>query len=122
MHPNMVEIKEDEDEGNAARKFGNPYDSIAFESDEESEKRKRGCCYYFRMLDNRILRPVFIYKYNAVVKKQKPINFEEMLEEYKQIQEELAKIEDDTEGSSSGVQKKAKKNKKGRKQSADEKR
>ena len=84
MHPNLVEIS-DTGHDNKAKKFGNPYDSIAFDndSDEDRSKKKRGCCFYFKQLDNRILRPLFIYKYDVLVKKQKPINFEEMLNEYK---------------------------------------
>ena len=77
----MVDINEVESQENRAQKFGNPYDSIILDGDN-----KKGCCYYIKFFDRKILRPILIYKYNDIFEHAgKHIDFEEMLEEYKQI-------------------------------------
>lgn len=70
MHPHMVQIEEmnEGETSGAAKRFGNPYDSLDLGSeDEETMKRKKGCCYYFLQLDSQILRPILIYKYSTTV-------------------------------------------------------
>lgn len=91
LHPNMQESADQKD--NLAKKFGNPYDSIMFERSSQHKKNK-GCFYFFKQLDNKILRPIFIYKYHEFVEKQPHYTFDDMLDEYRKIQDELAEAED----------------------------
>lgn len=79
---------------NRAEKFGNPYDSVIFDDNSQFNSKKKGCLYFFKELDNKIMRPVFIYKYHQLVEKQPYYTFGDMLDEYKKIQEELAEAED----------------------------
>ena len=60
---------------------------MMFESDDSGDyHRKKGCRYFFKFLDNKILRPIFIYKYHQNVENEPHINFGDMLEEYKNLQ------------------------------------
>ena len=65
MHPNMELSSNKKDSfADRAQKFGNPYDSVEFDERSSIRTRKKGCFYFFKQLDNRIMRPVFIYKYH----------------------------------------------------------
>lgn len=65
MHPNM-ELSSNKKDSiiNRAEKFGNPYDSVIFDNRDSVKTQKKGCLYFFKQMDNRIMRPVFIYKYH----------------------------------------------------------
>ena len=59
---------------------------------EVEKKKKKGCTYYFKIIDNLVLRPIFIYKYE--LKKNLPeFNFNDMLQEYGEIKENIEKEE-----------------------------
>ena len=62
----MTAAVSDNSNKNPAEKFGNPYDSVMF---DERPVKKKGCLYFFKELDNKIMRPVFIYKYHEMVEK-----------------------------------------------------
>jgi len=47
----------------------------------DPEDEDRGCFYYFKMFDDKILRPILIYKYN-IVKFVEEVDFEKVLEEH----------------------------------------
>ena len=46
----------------------------------DPEEENKGCAYYFKMFDDKILRPILIYKYNQT-KFVKEVDFEQVLEE-----------------------------------------
>lgn len=86
MHPNMdLSSNQKNSIVNRAEKFGNPYDSAIFDDRSSIKGKKKGCFYFFKQLDNRIMRPVFIYKYHQLVEKQPHYTFGDMLDEYKKI-------------------------------------
>ena len=72
QHPNMEAVPTEEDELNA---------------------KKKGCQYWFNHIDDKFLRPFLVYKYDKV-KKRPEFEFKDVLQEYKQIEEELNNEED----------------------------
>ena len=74
-HPNMMtEVSE--------RLYGSQGAQIQQEQGfyVDPEEENKGCGYYFKMFDDKILRPILIYKYNKT-KFVKEIDFEQVLEE-----------------------------------------
>ena len=52
------------------------------------EKSKKGCYAWFERIDEKYIRPCFIYKYDKI-KDRMELEFEDVLQEYKLIQQEL---------------------------------
>ena len=44
--------------------------------------KDKGCIYYFKIFDNTILRPIFIYKWERIKKRHYLFDFEDVLREY----------------------------------------
>ena len=87
-HPNMVTSEKGRDtlvsgEGTVFRQ-------------QRLTRKEPGCLHYFKVIDDLVLRPIFIYKYSRI-RKQPVMTFGDMLDEYKVIQEELIKIDEEEE-------------------------
>ena len=66
-----------------------------FESDQDEDyDKKKGCRYFFKELDNKILWPIFIYKYHDEVENAPYLTFNDMYDDYQDIQKELQEAED----------------------------
>ena len=49
----------------------------------DPDEEDKGCAYYFKMFDDKILRPIMIYKYN-LVKFVEEVDFEKVLVEHEE--------------------------------------
>lgn len=63
------------------------------EGNTDENVSKKGCMARFSYIDDRYIRPFLVYKYDKV-KKRPEFDFEDVLQEYQQIEEELNNEDD----------------------------
>ena len=82
MHPNAMK------ENKPSKSIN---DNAEDEEDETNKhkKEKKGCSYYFKLFDQAIVRPILIYKYKTRIF-EKEVKFNELLEETKEGNFEVA--------------------------------
>lgn len=85
---------EEEDQTvNVHHHFAHPnLQSVAEESrdtGEEEEEEPPSCMNYFHYIDDKYLRPCFVHKYKKLKKMNMEVNFDDVLEGYKIMQENI---------------------------------